>query len=63
MEYMHYGDLEQYLSDSEDLLPHDQVQDIVSQITEGIYFMHENRFAHRDLKPAVRGQVYFVNGT
>jgi serine/threonine protein kinase len=53
MEYLHYGDLEKYLSNPDDLLPQDEVQDIVSQIAEGIYFMHENRFAHRDLKPAV----------
>jgi calcium/calmodulin-dependent protein kinase I len=54
MEYMHYGDLEKYLPTTDDLLPQDQVQDIVSQLAEGIYFMHENGFAHRDLKPAVR---------
>lgn len=59
MEYLPYGDLEDHLSNSEDLLPQDQVQGIVSQIADGIYFMHENRFAHRDLKPAVSSQVYY----
>jgi serine/threonine protein kinase len=50
MEYLPHGDLHKYLSSP---LPETDAQHIVSQILEGLDFMHENGFAHRDLKPAV----------
>ena len=50
MEYLPYSDLHKYLSSS---LPEKEGQHIVSQILEGLNFMHDNGFAHRDLKPAV----------
>lgn len=50
MEYFPNGDLHKYLGSP---LPENECQRIVSQILEGLDFMHENNFTHRDLKPAV----------
>ena len=50
MEYLPYGDLHKYISSP---LPEKEGQHIVSQILEGLDFMHDNDFAHRDLKPDV----------
>jgi serine/threonine protein kinase len=51
MEYFPNGDLHKYLGSP---LPEMEGQRIVSQILEGLDFMHDHGFAHRDLKPAVR---------
>lgn len=56
MEYCEFGDLQRYLF-SAPRLPETQVQEITFQILEGIRYMHENEFAHRDLKPGVRSQI------
>ena len=53
MEYCELGDLETYLS-SAPPLPETQAQEITFQMLEGVRYMHDNEFAHRDLKPAVR---------
>ena len=37
-------------------LPEAEVKTILTQILEGIEFMHANRYIHRDLKPEVRHQ-------
>jgi calcium/calmodulin-dependent protein kinase I len=50
MEYFPYGDLHNYLGSP---LPESEGQNIVAQVLEGLNFMHQNGFAHRDLKPAV----------
>lgn len=50
MEYLPHGDLHQHLSRP---LPEHEGQQIVFQILEGLDFMHDSGFAHRDLKPAV----------
>lgn len=52
MEYCPLGDLYHYLS-SVPSLPVVEVQELTRQILEGLYEMHENGFAHRDLKPKV----------
>lgn len=51
MEYLEHGDLNRYLYQP---LPEDQVKSIVLQLAEGLVHMHDNGFAHRDLKPLVR---------
>ncbi|KAH7023068.1 kinase-like domain-containing protein [Ilyonectria destructans] len=48
MEYFEHGDLNRYLYQP---LPEDQVKSIVLQLAEGLVHMHDNGFAHRDLKP------------
>ena len=50
MEYLREGDLQQHLNSP---LPEKEGQHIVSQILEGLHYMHGNGFTHRDLKPAV----------
>ena len=50
MEYFPYGDLQNYLSSP---ISEGEVQEIISQVLEGLSFMHDNGFAHRDLKPTV----------
>jgi serine/threonine protein kinase len=52
MEYLEHGDLHNFLLASEPL--HEDIAgEIAFQVLEGLSFMHENSFAHRDLKPAV----------
>ncbi|KAI9772550.1 MAG: hypothetical protein M1840_000755 [Geoglossum simile] len=48
MEYFPLGDLQNYLSSP---LPEKDTQQIIFQVLEGLSFMHDNGFAHRDLKP------------
>jgi serine/threonine protein kinase len=50
MEFLPNGDLHQHLTSP---LPESEGQAIIFQIIEGLNFMHQNGFAHRDLKPAV----------
>ena len=56
MEYLPNGDLHKYLTSP---LPETEGQHIVFQILEGLDFMHDNGFAHRDLKPAVSLAIRF----
>lgn len=49
MEYLPNDDLHKRLGSA---FPEREGQEIVSQVLEGIDFMHRNGFAHRDLKPA-----------
>jgi serine/threonine protein kinase len=50
MEYFPHGDLQSYLLSP---IPEGEVKEIASQVLEGLAFMHDNGFAHRDLKPTV----------
>ena len=52
MEYLELGDLHVYLRDQPPL-PEPEVKEIAFQILDGLHLMHENGFAHRDLKPKV----------
>ncbi len=50
MEYLPDGDLHKHLNSP---LSETEGQRIVSQVLEGLRFMHDLEFTHRDLKPAV----------
>ena len=52
MEYLEHGDLHNYLSQGPPL-PEQDAYEITFQVLEGVCIMHENGFAHRDLKPSV----------
>lgn len=52
MEYCHYGDLHHYLEEARSV-DAEQVRLITYQMLEGLDQMHQNNFAHRDLKPGV----------
>lgn len=52
MEYCACGDLKNYLARN-GAIGETETQTIVLQIMRGLAHMHEERFAHRDLKPAV----------
>jgi hypothetical protein len=56
MEYCSLGDLESYIS-SKGPLPPDEAQEITAQVLDGLCYMHEEGFAHRDLKPQVRTYI------
>ncbi|GJD03445.1 calcium/calmodulin-dependent protein kinase type 1B [Colletotrichum higginsianum] len=51
MEYVENGDLQTYLNDP---VPEEEVKMIAYQLADGLNHMHQNGFAHRDLKPGVR---------
>lgn len=63
MEYMEHGDLQGYLSRP---FHEEETKQIIFQLLEGLCFMHDNGFAHRDLKPAVRYETkhyfYTISG-
>ena len=60
MEYFPLGDLQSHMSETEEPLAEREVQQISFQILEGLKFMHENGFAHRDIKPAVSTLLLLV---
>lgn len=55
MEYFEKGDLQSYLVKP---FPEAETQEVSLQVLEGLSFMHDNGFAHRDLKPGV--SIYFL---
>ena len=52
MEFLELGDLHAYLYHKPPLSEH-MAKKIIYQILDGLNLMHENEFAHRDLKPKV----------
>ena len=58
MEYMPDGDLHKYLGSP---LPENESQNIVAQVLEGLQFMHDHGFAHRDLKPEVSPTLFLIS--
>ena len=56
MEYLKAGDLYHYLRARSSPLPEREARSVAIQIVEGLGFMHEQGFAHRDLKPPVRSE-------
>jgi serine/threonine protein kinase len=57
MEYCRYGDLYHCLC-KRSFLPFTEVQELTRQLLEGLDHMHQNDFAHRDLKPGVSQLQY-----
>ncbi|KAM3472477.1 hypothetical protein MY8738_008848 [Beauveria namnaoensis] len=62
MEYLEHGDLQKHLAHP---LSEQEAKLITAQIIEGLGFMHENGFTHRDLKPGnimvvIPGPKWFV---
>jgi serine/threonine protein kinase len=53
MEYLEAGDFQSYLAKCRGPLQEKEAKTISKQILEGLVFMHNEGFAHRDLKPAV----------
>lgn len=52
MEYCEHGDLNKYIK-SVGKLTEKETKDIIWQVLGGLSLMHESKFAHRDIKPAV----------
>lgn len=52
MEYFPLRDLRRFM-DTRPPFSEDSTRQIARQLVEGIRFMHESGFAHRDLKPGV----------
>lgn len=50
MEYISHGDLRQYLKVER---PESEAKAITRQLLEGLSVIHDEGFAHRDLKPEV----------
>ncbi|KAI5925562.1 kinase-like domain-containing protein, partial [Camillea tinctor] len=48
-EYCEHGDLAEYIKNK--CIPENECQDITRQVLQGLVYMHEKGFAHRDLKP------------
>ncbi|KAJ4230755.1 hypothetical protein NW757_013953 [Fusarium falciforme] len=57
MEYIEHGDLQNYLNQP---FSESHAKVIGSQLVEGLGYMHENGFAHRDLKPKQPGPDWWV---
>lgn len=53
MEYLERGDLGQYLT-ANPIKAKGEVQEIATQLLEGLVVLHERGICHRDLKPQVR---------
>lgn len=57
MEYARHQDLQKHLAKS---FTESEAGLIASQIAEGLKFMHDNKYAHRDLKPAVGHWKFYL---
>ena len=53
MEYFPLGDLEKYMTALDKPIDETDSKEISYQILVGINYMHQEGFAHRDVKPAV----------
>jgi serine/threonine protein kinase len=57
MEYFPLGDLHKFMRKLPPF-PEVETRQIVLQLLEGVEFMHESGFAHRDIKPGV-SELFF----
>ena len=57
MEYCQLGDLERVIKAHSGKVPETDARDIIQQILLGLEIMHEESFAHRDLKPQVKSII------
>lgn len=57
MEYCEHGDLKNYIARA-GCLNEDLGKDLAWQVAYGLHYMHENKFAHRDLNPSVSNLNY-----
>ncbi|KAJ3460794.1 hypothetical protein MRS44_011661 [Fusarium solani] len=57
MQYFPQGDLQSHIAQA---LPNEEACTITRQILQGLSFMHQNKFAHRDLKPAEKGPNWWI---
>ena len=55
MEYISFGNFRSYLKAK---WSEDEAKDITRQLLEGLVIIHQEGFAHRDLKPEVRPPGY-----
>ena len=60
MEYLRHGDLQAYLNRTP-IMPELQGREIAFQVGQGLYYMHQHGFAHRDLKPGVCGFAELIS--
>jgi len=61
MEYLKHGGLHTYLNRNPPL-PEPHSRDIAVQVVEGLHYMHQHDFAHRDLKPGVSPPILYFKG-
>lgn len=55
MEFMYFGDLQKYINYC--FLPESEASLITLQVAQGLRFMHDSNFVHRDLKPLVQSSI------
>jgi len=53
MEYLPEGDLGAYLRKHSSGIPEDESRHIIGQILQALVVMHQEKLAHRDIKPGV----------
>eukprot|EP00834_Sanchytrium_tribonematis_P005674 NODE_359_length_8799_cov_0.795172.p5 type:complete len:271 gc:universal NODE_359_length_8799_cov_0.795172:6183-6995(+) len=60
MEFCRGGDLHRFLNQTTEMIPEDMVWIYISQINEGLRYLHEKQIIHRDIKPH---NILFVDET
>lgn len=50
MEFLEYGDLQQYITKP---FPEPEAALVTSQVAQALQYMHQKNYVHRDIKPLV----------